>query len=256
MKRLKTPKPYALALALVLLGSTPAPAQTPASAPAPGSPSEVVRAFYTALRERRFREAFEMSVFRPAVEGLTPEEYEDLRADFEPMATNSPEEVVITGEQVSGEDATVFMKLGDGGQMKVEPVYLIREKGRWVVGDREGRESVKKAGKRFFFDVRIDTHHVEVEKMLSRISAAQILYAQQHGGAYGDLEALIRAGLVPDDVRGTQTTGYRFTVVPAKGGKSYEARAEPERYGRTGKLSFYMDPAGSRRKDAGGKPIK
>jgi hypothetical protein len=169
------------------------------------------------------------------------------------MAANSPQEVVITGEQVSGEDATVFLKLGDGDQLKVEPVFLIREGGAWVVGDREGRDSVRKAGKRFFFDVRIDTHHVEVEKMLSRISAAQLLYAQQHGGAYGDLDELIRAGLVPEDVRGTQTTGYRFGVT--KGGKGWAARAEPERYGRTGKLSFYMDPSGLRKKDNGGKPI-
>jgi hypothetical protein len=215
----------------------------------------VVRAFYTALRERRFREAFAMSVFRPAVEPLSAEEFEDLRPDFEPMAVNSPAEVVITGEQVSGDEATVFMKLGDENKIEIAPVYLIREGGAWVVGDREGRESVKKAGKRFFFDARIDTHHVEVEKMLSRISAAQFVYASQHGGAYGDLEALVRAGLVPEDVKGTRTTGYRFTVAPAKNGASWAARAEPERYGRTGKLSFYMDPSGIRKKDAGGKPI-
>ena len=215
----------------------------------------MVRAFYTALRERRFREAFAMSVFRPAVEGLSAEEFEDLRADFEPMAVNSPAEVVITGEQVSGDEATVFMKLGDGNKIEVVPVYLIREGGAWVVGDREGRESVRKAGKRFFFDARIDTHHVEVEKMLSRISAAQFVYAQQHGGAYGDLDALVRAGLVPEDLKGTRSTGYRFSVAPAKNGAGWTARAEPEHYGRTGKLSFYMDPSGLRKKDAGGKPI-
>lgn len=253
MNRQKSLRLYTFALAVLTACAPLASAQVPA--PAPGSPSDVVRAFYTALRERRFREAFAMSVFRPAVEPLSAEEFEDLRPDFEPMAVNSPAEVVITGEQVSGDEATVFMKLGDENKIEIAPVYLIREGGAWVVGDREGRESVKKAGKRFFFDARIDTHHVEVEKMLSRISAAQFVYASQHGGAYGDLEALVRAGLVPEDVKGTRTTGYRFTVAPAKNGASWAARAEPERYGRTGKLSFYMDPSGIRKKDAGGKPI-
>ena len=254
MNRQQTPRLYALALIAALLCQTPAPAQE-AATPAPGSPSDVVRSFYTALRERRFRDAFTMSVFRAAVEPLSSEEFEDLRADFEPMAVNSPPEVVITGEQVSGDDATVFMKLGEGNKIEVVPVYLIRERGAWIVGDREGRESVRKAGKRFFFDARIDTHHVEVEKMLSRISAAQFVYATQHGGSYGDLDALVGAGLVPEDLKGTRTTGYRFTVEPAKNGASWKAHAEPERYGRTGKLSFYMDPSGLRKKDSGGKPI-
>jgi len=254
MNRQRPLRLYALTLALLLACAPAASAQTGA-APAPGSPSEVVRAFYAALRERRFRDAFTMSVFRPAVEPLSAEEFEDLRPDFEPMAVNSPAEVVITGEQVSGDDATVFIKLGDENKVQIEPVFLIRENGVWIVGDREGRDSVRKAGKRFFFDARIDTHHAEVEKMLSRISAAQFVYAQQHGGAYGDLDALVRAGLVPEDLKGTRTTGYRFSVAPAKNGASWAARAEPERYGRTGKLSFYMDPAGLRKKDSGGKPI-
>ena len=254
MNRQQTPKLYALALTAALLCAPLALAQN-AAAPAPGSPSDVVRAFYTALRERRFRDAFMMSVFRPAVEPLSAEEFEDLRPDFEPMAANSPAEVVITGEQVSGDEATVFMKLGDGNKIKVVPVYLIREGGAWVVGDREGRESVKKAGKRFFFDARINTHHVDVEEMLSRISAAQFVYAQQHGGAYGDLDALVRAGLVPEDLKGTRSTGYRFSVAPAENGAGWTGRAEPEHYRRTGKLSFYMDPSGLRKKDAGGKPI-
>jgi hypothetical protein len=65
----------------------------------------------------------------------------------------------------------------------------------------------------------------------------------------------VDAGFVPRDILGSATTGYHFTVTTGEGAKSYVARAEPERYGRTGRLSFYMDANGIQRKDAGGKPI-
>jgi hypothetical protein len=236
-------------------GPSPA-AQTPARAHAHTTPAETVRAFYKALGERRFREAFAMSIFHPAIEGLTPEEFEELRPDFERMASGVPAEIVLTGEQVSGDEATVFMKLGEGAQLKVEPVTLIRERGAWVIGDREKREFVRKRGKRFFLEARIETHEAEVEDMLKRIVAAQLFYATQHNGVYGDLPALVGTGLIPRDILGTDSTGYRFQVTLGGGGKTYAAHAEPARYGRTGRLSFYMDANGIQKKDTGGKPLK
>ena len=74
-------------------------------------------------------------------------------------------------------------------------------------------------------------------------------------GAVGDLNSLVDAGFVPKDILGSATTGYRFTVAVGEGGKAYAARAEPERYGRTGRLSFYMDASGIQRRDNGGKPL-
>ena len=44
-------------------------------------------------------------------------------------------------------------------------------------------------------------------------------------------------------------------VSVAADAKSFSARAEPERYGRTGRLSFYLDRAGLQKKDVGGKPL-
>ncbi len=38
------------------------------------------------MREKKFREAFGMSIYRPAIEGLSQQEFEDLRPDFEKMA--------------------------------------------------------------------------------------------------------------------------------------------------------------------------
>lgn len=248
---------HAFALSLLLL---PAFAFAPARAQAPAAnaagPSETVRRFYTALRERRFRDAFALSVFGPAVEPLTPQEYDELRPDFERMATGVPETIELTGEQISGEEATVFLKLGEGREVKVEPVYLIRDGGAWVVGDREQREVVRKRGKKFFFESRIEAHHADVEAMMRRITTAQVVYAAQNGGRFGDLAALVRAALVPQDILATDSTGYRFQIKLGADAKTYAATAEPAAYGRTGRLSFYADPAGLQQKDTGGKPLK
>ena len=250
-------------LAALLSGVAVARAQSKskekADAPAQNagaSPTEVVRAFYTALRESRFLDALRMSVYAPAVEGLSAAEVEELRPDFERIAAIVPPDFELTGEQLSGDEATVFMKSGEGKDVKVEPVYLIRERGAWVVGDRDAASLVKKQGKKFFFEQRIAAHEADAEDMFKRIQAAEIAYALQHAGASGDLNALIDAGLVPKDLLGTETTGYQFAVTPGPGGKGYEARAEPARYNRTGRLSFLMDQSGTiQKKDAGGKPL-
>src|SRR5438045_1924102 len=46
-------------------------------------PSDVVREFYKALRDHRFKDAFAMTIYKPAVQDLTAEEMEDLRPGFE-----------------------------------------------------------------------------------------------------------------------------------------------------------------------------
>jgi hypothetical protein len=232
---------------------------TPSQAPV-RSPSDTVREFYKAMREKRFREAFALSIYKPAIDPLKPQEFEDLRPDFERIALavgeKIPGEVNITGEQISGDDATVFLKILDAeGKEKLEPTMLIKFESHWVVGDRESLQLVKKAGKEFFFNARIDAHHSDVQDMLTRISLAQLVYSQQHNRLFGDLATLITAGLVPKDLEGTESTGYRFHINSVNGGKSWNAAAEPAQYGRTGKLSFYMDAAGVRSADKGGKPL-
>ncbi|MEP6741031.1 MAG: hypothetical protein ABJB61_00925 [bacterium] len=220
------------------------------------SPSDTVREFYKAMREKRFREAFALSIYKPAIEPLKPQEFEDLRTDFDKMAAAIPVAVNITGEQISGDAATVFIKVKEGDTPEqAEPVSLIRVDGAWVIGDKENQDIVKKAGKQFFFNARIDTHHDEVQAMLTRISLAQLVYSQQHTGLFGDLATLITAGLVPKDLEGTDSTGYRFHINSLNGGKTWNAAAEPAQYGRTGRLSFYMDAAGVRSGDKGGKPL-
>jgi Domain of unknown function (DUF4878) len=241
-------------LIAMIAGSSTALAQTPRS------PTETVREFYRMMREKKFREAFGMSIYRPAIEGLSTPEFEELRPDFEKMAIavseRIPEKVDITGEQISGDAATVFVRVLDAdGKEKIEPASLIKLENSWVVGDKENLELVKKEGRKFFFEARINAHHADVQDLMTRISLAQVVYSQGHNGQFANTAELITAGLIPKDIEGVESTGYRFQVVRSADGKSWYATAEPAQYGRTGRLSFYLDASGVRSGDVGGKPL-
>jgi hypothetical protein len=141
------------------------------------------------------------------------------------------------------------------GKERIEPATLIKIDNAWVVGDKESLTMVKQAGKKFFFEARINAHHSDVQDMLTRISLAQVVYSQGHNGQFGNTAELITAGLIPKDIEGIDSTGYRFQVMRAADGKSWYATAEPAQYGHTGRLSFYLDASGVRSGDAGGKPL-
>src|SRR5215207_8525538 len=260
MNRRTKLKTFTLALCLLAVAAgaaraqpKPPPPQAPAAAQ--GAPSQVVRAYYTALKESRFRDAMLLTVLRPAIEALSAEELKDFQTDFARIAPVVPADFRLTGEQLSGEEATVFVMTGDEKEPKVEPVNLIRERGAWIIGDRAGAAEVKKQGKKFLFEQRMAVHEQDAEEMLGRIKAAQLAYALQNAGSFGGLAALVRAGYIPQDILGSETTGYRFTVNVSSDAKSFTAHAEPERYGRTGRLSFHLDASGVRKKDVGGKPL-
>lgn len=238
------------ALLLLTLGAN-ALAQT---APA-RTPTETAREFFKALHEKRFRDALGMSIYKPAIEGLSAKEFDELRPDFEAMALGA-ERIQITGEQISGETATVFVKMADdNGEMQTSKVDLMKVGGAWVVGEPENEKAVRQAGKDYFFNVRLQTHEAEAQEMMVRIVKAQLVHSSQNKGLYADLPTLLKEGLLPKDIETTASTGYRYHITVSGDGKSYTAGAEPAEYGRTGKLSFYLDPAGLQRKDVGGKPF-
>src|SRR5260370_12176314 len=198
------------------------------------SPSDVVREFYKAMREHRFKDAWSMTIYKPAVEGLTAEEMEELRVDFEEKTAKISQQVEIIGEQISANNATVFVKVPvteSTTQITSEPVTLINSGGLWVIGDEASQAEVKKKGHRFFLDALIDEHHAEIEDLLKHLVGIQAIYATQNNGAFGDLPALIKAGLMSDDVGDPKAMGYTFRITVAKDGKSYVASAEPARYG-------------------------
>jgi hypothetical protein len=223
------------------------------------SPSDVVREFYKAMREHRFKDAWSMTIYKPAVEGLTAEEMEDLRSTFEEQAAHVPEQVEITGEQIEGNAAKVFVKLPateSTPQVTSQPVTLINSGGAWIVGDEANQAIVNKAGRRYFLDAVIEVNQNAIEDFLKNLVGLEAVYALAHDGAFGDQKALVGAGLMSDDIVDPKSTGYNFHLTIATGSKSYVAGAEPVRYAHTGKLSFWMDHLGKINKlDNGGKPL-
>ncbi|MGZ8842188.1 MAG: hypothetical protein ACXW18_00905 [Pyrinomonadaceae bacterium] len=223
------------------------------------SPSDVVREFYKAMREHRFKEAFILTIYKSAVEDLTAQEMEDLRPDFELKAAQVPEQIEITGERIQGNIATVFVKIPvseSTPQITSEPLNLMNSGGTWIIGTESDQAEVKKKGRRFFLDALIEEHQNDIEDLLKRLLAVQLVYSSQNKGTLGDLPALIAANLVAKESGDPNAIGYNVKITIAADGKGYIATAEPTRYGRTGKLSFWMDQTGNIKKaDNGGKPL-
>lgn len=231
-----------------------------------GSPSERVRNFYKLIREKKFVDAMMMTNMKAAVEGLTLEDARELAPDFEPLAAQVPVDLVITGEQVSGDKASVFLRLpGDGSNANptTDEIKLRKEADMWVIlsGDDKDEANAKKQGKAYFFNVRIDVHHQEVEFMLERIVKAQSIFHATTKGLYGNTDNLVRQGLLPPDVNSAYSTGYNFSIMLSDDRKSYYVNAVPAAYGKSGKLSFLMEVQGTnepktKNKDNGGMPLK
>src|SRR2546427_6392229 len=98
-------------LSVALLAAALSSALSATVAQTPRTPSDVVREFYKAMHEHRFKEAWAMTIYKSAVDGLNAEEMEDLRADFEEKAAAIPDQVEVTGEQIDGKTAMVFVKV-------------------------------------------------------------------------------------------------------------------------------------------------
>ena len=208
----------------------------------PNSPADTVRVFYRNLRERKFREAMFLTNLRPAVEGLTDAEMKELQIDFEPLAAQVPAEVAINGEIISSDDATVTAKLPDNetGELKIQEIRLRRENAVWMMltVDEKAEKEVVKEGKNYFSALRLKTHHEEAKAMLERVNKAQMIYAMENGGIYGDMPTLIGKGFLPKDILTAETTGYNYQIEISADRKKYSATAAPAVYGKTGKLSF------------------
>ena len=84
------------------------------------------------------------------------------------------------------------------------------------------------------------------------ISSAQRQYKEDKQGSYGSLEELVAANLISKDT--IDASGYKFDI--RVGPDGYEISAVPVEYGKTGKLSFFMnqETAMIRGADHGGAP--
>ncbi|MBS1795156.1 MAG: hypothetical protein JSS81_14955 [Acidobacteria bacterium] len=229
------------------------------------SPADTVRVFYKDLRENRFRDAMFLTNLRPAIEGLTDTELQDLQLDLAPIAQQIPAEIEINGEIISGSYATVTAKLPDNEtkQLELQEIRLRKEGNFWVIltVDEQAEATIKKEGNQYFFNLRLQTHESEAKAMLERVAKAEMVFALQSGGTYGEIAELVQAGLLPDDALTADSTGYNYRVNLTDGRKKYFATADPAVYGKTGKLSFLLEldaKNGTRlsTKDNGGQPLK
>ena len=109
------------------------------------TPTLVVRQFYELLHQKRYAEGFRLSVYRTAIEGLTADEMQELEPDFERLAASLPPHIETRGEQVSGDTATVFIKLPNEAQ--AQEVALMKLEGQWVIGDRETQRVINRQGR-------------------------------------------------------------------------------------------------------------
>jgi hypothetical protein len=73
---------------------------------------------------------------------------------------------------------------------------------------------------------------------LRAIAMAETHYQIESSGKYCTLDELIKKGLVNDPAQG-KLTGYKFDVQVR--GNGFQATAAPEKFGITGKRSFYID---------------
>jgi hypothetical protein len=232
----------AVAVALVLSGAVRAQKL---------SPSDTVRSFYSLLREQKYADGFALSVYADAVDGLSDEEISELAPDFQATAASIPADIRIAGEKISGDTATVMADFGTG---VAQPVELVKQRGRWLVGDRESLKVVQREKTAFFFNTRIEVNQNAAYGVMRTILEAEESYLQQTK-TVGTIEDLVKARLLPEALRNGTAGGYRYAVQAGTGQRPYFVTGVPERYSRTGKLSFYADAAGVRAADNRGNSV-
>jgi hypothetical protein len=210
----------------------------------PNGPADTVRVFYKLLREKKFREAMFLTNLRPAIESLTDNELKEFSMDFEALAGQVPAEIEINGEIITGDQATVTANLpnDDGDKKEVQSIKLRKDGSVWVImtADDETAKKIKAEGKNYFYNLRIETHEEEAKRMLERISKAQLAHSLQNGGLFTDAQNLINAGLLPDDVKTSESTGYNYVIDLARDKKTYFATATPAVYKKSGVRSFLL----------------
>jgi hypothetical protein len=219
---------------------------------AASTPSDTVIKFYRALKQKRYVEGFRHSIYRGAVEGLSPAEMKDLEPDFAKTFSAIPDKIVPQGEQINGDTAIVKLKF-EGLEVPQE-VTLVRVGGEWLVGDQEALAAVRAQGHAFFFNSRILVNEAEIFEILQRLVGAQTLYSRKYEGRFASLKELIRLDGVPKDIEDEKGIGYKFIMTLGKDQKSFFATATPVAYGKSGRTSFYVDPSGIRGEDLKGRP--
>jgi hypothetical protein len=216
-----------------------------------GSPTAAAIKFYRALKEKRYVEGFHHSIYREAIEGLSPAEMKELEPEFARTFSEIPDKIEPKGEQITGETASVFLKFE--GIEEPQTVALIRVKGDWLIGDQESFAIIKAQGRGYFFNIRMLVNENEAVEMLQSMVGAEVIYSSKFKGRNAPLAELIRLGGVPKDLETGESSGYRFTLTVSSDQSTFFATAVPVAYSKTGRLSFYADINGVRAQDLKGQ---
>jgi hypothetical protein len=216
------------------------------------TPSDTVIKFYRALKEKKYKEGFHLSIYRGAIEGLSAAELKDLEPDFVRTFSAIPDKIEVKGQQITGKTAVVFLKFE--GVEKLEQVALIAQGNEWLVGDEESLQLVKEQGRNYFFNTRMVVNEEEATEIIQRIRNAEVLYASKFEGRNASMAELIKLQALPKEMEDGELSGYKFTLTVSQDNLSFYIHAVPVVYGKTGKLSFYADIQGIRAEDLKGKP--
>jgi hypothetical protein len=106
---------------------------------------------------------------------------------------------------------------------------------------------------------RTNVNEYDARYALRQLAKAEQAYAKSHGGRYAALDALAKEkfeGVKYDFARlKAKDQPYTYELKLKAEGKGFEATATPARYGRQGRLSFFVDETGKiRRADKSGAP--
>ena len=216
------------------------------------TPTQAAISFYRALKEKRYVEGFGHSVYRKAVEGLTPAELKDLEPDFARTFAAIPDKIEPRGEQITGQTAAVSLKFSSAEE--AQQVALVRVGNEWLVGDQETLALVNSQGRAFFFNARMLVNEGEAFELLQRVVGAELIYSKKFEGKNASLQELVRLNGVPKDLEDGEASGYRFVFTLAADDKWFFVTALPAQYGKTGRTSFYADINGVRGEDLKGQP--
>ncbi|MCS7078748.1 MAG: hypothetical protein NZ585_01680 [Chloracidobacterium sp.] len=242
----------------------------------PRTPTETVQAFYRLLRERRFAEAFQFHVCSVAVEKLTPQQMAELEPEFVRISGGIPETLTVTGETITGDDATVFVvvpvKAAENGRPQTEtaPVGLIRSEGRWLIGDRETQALAQAHGGNFFklseegVFVKMAENEDAMARLLMRLLEVEQVFARNNRGQYGTLQELVtRRSQFRDDIakllevlESGEVLGHVIEIVVTPDRRDFAIYAVPKRHNYDGRYSFYADRDGVRYRNYGGARIE
>jgi hypothetical protein len=176
-----------------------------------------------------------------------------------------PAQLEINGEVISGDMATVTAKLPnkDLDKEEIQQLRLRKDGDVWILltVDESAEKKIKQEGKNYFWALRIEAHQDDAREMLDRVAKAEMAFAATNQGLYGDMNALINAQFLPEDIRTSESTGYVYAVNLSTDRKKYFATAVPAVYGKTGRLSFKVEldsdsQAHLTSRDEGGKNAK